>query len=191
VNEPNALVLRVAALKSVKDYVCDQYDDARAELDKAMNEGDRLTARSPLDGGKLGTVTKTEPKPSARVSDEQALVDWLAEHYPEALVVRYKVVASEEQLRRLLFEHAPELLSQYRRPDPEMVRELLANAANFGQPVGPSGEADVPGVVVETGPPVVRCNTTPQSLSAVLALIRAEQMGLDGVIRELASEVEQ
>jgi hypothetical protein len=185
------LVLRVAALKAIKDFTEAEYDKARGEMAAAMNPGDRLTARSPLDGSKLGAVSMTDPKVTSRVADQAALTDWLFEHYPATVTVGYEVSATDEELRRVLFEHAPHLLRKVRRVDPETVRELRANAVALGAPVGPGGEADVPGLVVESASPTVRCNSTDTALPAVMELIRAERMGIDGVIRRQLTPEEQ
>jgi hypothetical protein len=179
------LVLRVGALKAIKEYVNVAYDQAREEIAAVMRRGDRLTARSPLDDTKIGSVSLTDPKPVARVSDMAALTVWLVENYPDLVADVYEVNATDEQVRALVFEHKPEWLTRKQRVDPRVLQQIRERSATAGEAVGPTGELDVPGVAVETPAPVVTCRPTADALDAVAALIRADRLGLDGVIRSL------
>jgi hypothetical protein len=179
------LVLRVGALKAIKDYAVTAYDKAREEVADVMRRGDRLTVRSPLDDTKIGSVSLTDPKPVARVSDMSVLTAWLVENYPDLVTDAYEVNATDEQIRALVFEHRPEWLTRKQRVDPRVVQQIRERSAAAGVAVGPTGEADVPGVVVETPEPVVTCRPTPDALDVVAALIRADRLGLDGVIRSI------
>lgn len=178
------LALRVAALKVVKEFTAGKYEEARAEIAKTMGRGDRLMARSPLDDSKIGAVSMSDPKPTAKVTNESALMAWLAQHYPEHIHNGYEINATTEQVTRVLFEHAPHLLQKVRRIKPDVLSSITKASAALGQPVGPGGEADVPGITVETPDPVVSCKPADDSaLTAVMDLIRAERLGIDGVVR--------
>jgi hypothetical protein len=179
------LALKVGALKAIKDYATAAYDQAREEIAEAMRRGDRLTARSPLDDSKIGSVSMTDPKPVARVSDMTALTAWLSENYPDLVTDSYEVNATTDQITALVFEHRPEWLHRKQRVDPRIVQQIRERSAAVGAPVGPMGEADVPGIAVETSDPVVSCKSAPGALDAVAALIRADRIGLDGVARAL------
>lgn len=181
------LILRVAALKAIKDYVETAYDEARAAAAAVMKRGARLPALSPLDDSKLGSVTMTEPKRTARISDMPALAERLLADYPDLVDEVYEVNATSEQIRKLVFEHRPEWLDRKRRPDPQVIQRIRALSAEAGAPVGPGGEADYPGITVETPESVVTCRSAPGALDSVAALIRAGVIGLDGVTRELPS----
>jgi hypothetical protein len=185
------LTLRVGALKAIKDYVNVAYDEAREAVAAVMRRGDRLTARSPLDDTKIGSVSMTDPKPVARVCDMPALAAWLSENYPDLVADVYEVTATEEQIRALVFEHRPEWLTRKQRVDPRIVQQIRERSAIVGAPAGPTGEADVPGIVVETPEPVVTCRPSADALDAVAALIRADRIGLDGVTRALPGTEEQ
>lgn len=65
----NQLVLQRAVLNQLQDV----HKEYRAALDSGMSEGDRLSAHTPH-GVKLGTVTKTSPKPTAVIADLHELV---------------------------------------------------------------------------------------------------------------------
>lgn len=185
-------VLKVAALKVVKEFTATRYDEAREEIAKLMTKGDRKTARSPLGDVKIGSVTLSDPKATASITDLDALTAWLKEHYPEHFVGGYEINATSEQLMRVLFEHAPELLRKVRRVDPKVLKELTTSAAALGSPVGPGGEADVPGITVETPAGVVSC--TPDKVAALPAieeLFRAGLLQLDGTVHAALPAAEE
>lgn len=179
------LVLRVAALKAIKDYVETAYDEARAEVANVLKRGARMPALSPIDDTKIGSVTMTEPKRTARISDADALAERLLEDYPDLVDEVYEVNATSEQIRRLVFEHRPEWLNKKQRIDPKVVQRIRALSAEAGAPIGPGGEAGYPGISVETPESVLTCRSAPGALDAVAALIRADRIELDGITREL------
>lgn len=178
------LAVRVASLKVISDYTKARYDEARAEADQAMNAGDRLMARSPIDSAKIAPVVKTDPKPVARVTDEGHLTAWMAENYPEKVKAGYEVIGGDDEVIGVLFDHAPHLLRRKTVIKPEDLAELRRDSAAMGCPVGPGGEVDIPGLVVETPAPVVSCKPDPQTaLPAVMQLFRAGRLELDGTVR--------
>lgn len=65
----NQLVLQRAVLNQLQDV----HKEYRAALDSGMSEGDRLVAHTSA-GVKLGTVTKTSPKPAAVIADLHSLI---------------------------------------------------------------------------------------------------------------------
>lgn len=177
-------VLKVAALKVLLDYVKARYDEARTDLKGRLSKGDRLTARSPISDEKIGAVWLTDPERTASVVDKAALLSWVEENYPEHVMQRYHVTATDEQVRTLLFQHAPEWMD--RRPEVEgkFVAELLTAAADMGVPVGPGGEADVPGIAVKVREGVVTCRPVAEkALPLVLELHQTGVLGLDGTVR--------
>lgn len=176
------VIQRVAILKAISAYTKERYDAARAEAAKVMGEGDRTIARSPLDNSKLGAVYITDPDPVCRVTDQAVLTDWMIEHYPLLTEQGYEICGSEREVIDVLFEHAPHLLRQVRRIKPDDMRELRAGAVALGQPMGPGGEADVPGIEVERPPGVVACKPADTALHSVMALHRANRLLLDGTV---------
>lgn len=171
-------------MKVLKDYVTAAYDEAREDLKGQLSKGDRLTARSPIRDEKIGSVWLTDPEYVARVVDPAALLSWVEMHYPEHVHRPYRVVASEEQIRTLLFEHAPDWLKREEAVRPAFVAELLKSAATMGVPVGPGGEADVPGIEVKVRDGVVTCRPDKEkALPLVLELHQAGVLDLDGTVR--------
>lgn len=185
----NDTVLRVAALKVLKDYVTAAYDEARDEMKTQLSKGDRLTARSPLNNEKIGAVWLTDPERVASVVDPAALLSWVEMHYPDKVHRPYRVTASEEQLRTLLFEHAPEWLVREEKVLPAFVAELLKLAAQVGEAVGPGGEMDVPGIAVKVRDGVVTCRPDKdKALPLVLELHQTGLLSLDGTVRREIGE---
>jgi hypothetical protein len=73
--------LRVAAWKYVYDYVRDQYGYARQLALEAMTPGDRKMARTP-EGDAIGSVTVVQNKPSPKVINERAFLEWVKASHP-------------------------------------------------------------------------------------------------------------
>lgn len=177
-------VLRVAALKVLKDYVTAAYDEAREEMKTRLSKGDRLTARSPLNDEKIGAVWLTDPERVASVADPAALLSWVEMHYPEKVHRPYRVVASEAQIETLLFQERPEWLVREEKVLPAFVAELLKLAAQVGEAVGPGGEMGVPGIAVKVREGVVTCRPDKdKALPLVLELHQSGVLSLDGTVR--------
>jgi hypothetical protein len=177
-------VLRVAALKVLKDYVTARYDEAREDMKAGLSKGDRLTARSPLNDEKIGAVWLTDPERVASVVDPAALLSWVEMHYPDKVHRPYRVTASPAQIETLLFQHAREWLVREEKVLPAFVAELLKLAAEVGEPVGPGGETDVPGIAIKVRDGVVTCRPDKdKALPLVLELHQTGVLSLDGTVR--------
>lgn len=176
-------LLPVAVLKVISEHTAERYKQVRADATESLGQGDRRIVRSPLDGTKLGAVYMTDPKPVASIGDEKALTDWMATTYPDRVESRYEIVGSEAEVIGALFEHAPRLLKRVTRLKSAARKELLSDATKLGQPVGPSGEADVPGLVVQQTDGYVACKPTDDALLAVYELITSGRVALDGTVR--------
>lgn len=174
------LALRVAVLKVLSEYMRDQYNLAREAMAAELGPGDRVVVRSPLDQTKIGPVYMTDPKPVAAVVDGPALVAWMQERYPESVETGYELGASTDAIVGVLFEHAPYLLREIRRVRPPVLAEIRQASAAMGCAVGPSGEADIPGVGVSTPDAVVVCRPSEHALLAVKDLFEEGRLELDG-----------
>jgi len=82
------LVLATAISHAIADRVTDIRDELRPEL----NAGDRTTAL--VDGVNVGAVQMTQTKPATKVVDYGALMVWVMEHNPTALVTPAPTVSS-------------------------------------------------------------------------------------------------
>jgi hypothetical protein len=179
----NELALNVASLKVLSDYATNAYNAAREEIAPTLGRGDRVQVRSPLDDVKIGPVWKTDPKPHADVVDGGALLAWFQEHHPELVGSTYVVSGTDAEVVDALFKFAPHLLKKSTAIKTEALRELRTNSVALGQPVGPDGEADVPGLVVRTPPPVVQCKPDPETaLVAVVQLVQDGRLDLHATL---------
>ncbi len=181
----DALVQRAAALKVISDFTKDRYDDTRGELAGLMHRGDRLISRSPLDESKIGAVYMTDPKPECRVTDGGALKEWMFANYPELCENGYEVIGSDKEVIGVVFEHAPHLLRRIRQVSADALRELRTAAVTLGQPMGPGGESEVPGLEVHVPDAVVACKPTDNALQSVMDLHREGRLQFDGTMKEL------
>lgn len=176
------LDLMVATLKVVSEVFSQRYDEARGEIAASMNRGDRRVARSPLDGSpKIGTVTFSDPKPVAQINDMPAFLAWVQEHYPERITRDFEIIGSHQEIAAVLFESAPHLLRPVVTVDPELVKQVRTESAKLGVPIGPAGEADIDGVVVDTPAAVVSCRPDENALAAVVDLFRTNRMSLESL----------
>lgn len=178
----NDLVLKVAAYKLLADHMKARYDLARAEIAARMARGDRLMAVTP-DGVKIAAVSKKDPKPVALVVDATALREWVAEYYPERLVEDLVFVDGvDEEIKEVLLVHAPHLVRQVRKADPDIVRAILAESSKRGVVVGPGGEVEIPGVEVQEREGVVACLPTEDAMPAVVEMLNRGEIDLFDVL---------
>lgn len=174
------LMQRLAALKVISDYTKERYDEARAEAAAVMQPGDRRQAHSPS-GEHIGAVSRSKPTPRAVVVDKAALTAWLSERYPAMIESGTVVNASDREILDLVFKHAPHLLKHTKRVKNDALAQLQADAIRLGVPMGPSGEADMPGIEVEMRDPVVSCLPDKDNgLLAVMEMVHNGRMFLDG-----------
>lgn len=99
---PRELALRLAALTVIADRVEVEREATRAAIVDALDAlgGDSVRAELP-DGTRIGKVSITAPKPSARVLDEDALAGWVAETHPTEVVWRVR-----EAYRKVILDRA-------------------------------------------------------------------------------------
>jgi len=176
------LALKIAALKLLSEYTKRCYDGARHEAARVMKRGERLVARSPIDDQKIAVIPMSDPSKVAEVVDEEALTDWLAEHYPDTVTSGYRIIGSQPEVIAVLFEHAPHLIKRCRAIQLEALHEIKRLSATLGEPVGPGGELDVPGLKVTTPDPVLSCRPAEGALDIIRDLHRRGVLDLDGTV---------
>jgi hypothetical protein len=180
------LMLRVAALKVLSEFTRNAYNEARSEATKVLNRGDRRQVYSPVDGSKIGPVSMSDPKDVSVVTDEAALTEWMAQRYPEHVESGYKILGGDREIISVLFAHAPHLLKRTQKVKRDVLMALHADAVKLGQPVGPGGEVDVPGLDVTRSEPVVSCRPDPETaLLAVMEMVHNNKLFIDGTQPEL------
>jgi len=83
------LALQEAALKNLADLIAGQLKETRAAMQEAMDTtgASRVAATLP-DGTKVGTISATEPKPTAVVVDEEKFRAWARERSEDNVTSR-------------------------------------------------------------------------------------------------------
>lgn len=120
------LSLRAALLQKLQDRVAKELKSARKELETALgNEGRRLLA---VDSYRLGTASVTKKR--ARVMATDALLDWVQSRYPDD-------VSEEVITTRTLSD--------------QFIAAVKRASESAGEPCGPGGELDIPGVSLVDG----------------------------------------
>jgi hypothetical protein len=125
-----ALALKSAALKALADTILARQKEVRAEMQQALTETGVGRVDAALPGGpKIGTISRSDPKPAAVVADEAAFRQWV------------KSIAPGEVTSRVVTEVRPAYAAA-----------LLAEMTAAGAPTWcdrETGEVhDVPGVEV-------------------------------------------
>jgi hypothetical protein len=163
-------LLRLATLAVVSGATRQLYNDAHGST--VLEAGSKVTVRSPIDGSRIGTVSMSDPDPKPRIADERAFAAWAETTYPDDVEWDFAVLGSHEQVAAVLYEHAPELVQRIAKVTPHLRARVLEDSAEHGVPVGPGGELDVPGVVMDQGVPSLRVSPAKGALPVVLQLVR-------------------
>lgn len=176
--------LRLIALAELRKAV--SAADKQARVDTGLERGDRKTVRHPLDSTlKLGTVTMTDPAPAARVSDQAKFTAWMQQHYPDHCREDTHVTGPTATVIEVLRRHAPHLLSTVVEVPDYATTEVLRLSEKAGQPCGPGGELDVPGIEVSESTPTLQVRSSPYAAAAITELWQSGALDLDGTVRAL------
>jgi uncharacterized protein (DUF2267 family) len=83
------LALESAALKALGDAIADRQKAVRALMQEALDTSgaSRVEAKLP-NGTKVATISRTEPKPAAIVTDTDKFLAWVREHSPANITSR-------------------------------------------------------------------------------------------------------
>lgn len=159
---PNELALAAIGWKLIEDRVKARRAEIAAQLAEAIDPGD--SKRPMVDGLQVGTVAYTLGKAShsAAIVDEDALVTWLlANDYADCVEMR--VTDAWKQ-------------------------RLLSQSQTSGMPVGPQGEAEVPGIVVNTTRSAPYVSVRPDKKHAVVLF---QQLLNQAATLALPTEIEE
>lgn len=152
--------MRAAVLKVLAERVTAAHKEAREEVQDAMETGDRVNPS--LNGTRLAAVTKTEARVTATVVDPDRFAHWCAVHHPTEVQTKTVVRSS-------------------------WVAAVLDASRRAGEPCGPDGTLDVPGIKVTVGEPGLSVRLTPEAEATVERLWRDGLIVLDGTVLELRS----
>ncbi|MFD3426054.1 hypothetical protein [Nocardia fluminea] len=120
-------IYRLALLSEFVKLAAQARNDLRAETFPRLPNGTKLTARHPRTGESLGTVSMSDPDPTAYVVDNAVFEAWVREQNPGELET-VRGFGDLAQVAAVLAEHAPHLLTET-RVIPESLRERALKAA--------------------------------------------------------------
>lgn len=137
--------IRALALASMRQRIEAEEKLVRAEFSVALLAGTTLRFRSPVDDTPLGAVLRTDPKTEWRITDREALLDHLAEFPGCVETATYVAVPSaglvrldaQDELYRVLLEHAPRMLIEQNEVTQEAIDAAVAQSKATGEPAAP------------------------------------------------------
>lgn len=132
-NEPLAPEVEALALAELAKRVKSRTDAVKATFSQRYPDGHKDTFR--VDGMKLGSVYRSDPDPKWQVTDWAVLHAHLRE-FPGNVETIYEI-SDETQAVAYLAEHAPHLLVELTRVNPEAVTAALEQSAATGTPAAP------------------------------------------------------
>lgn len=187
--DPRAAAARLTFLTALVDLAKAELAKQRAAAADVMEPGEAHPVRTPA-GEMLARVRMSNPQPvkTARITDHVALTEWIGREYPERIVVTPTVSDRTADVLAVLSEHAPHLVQLSTSVPEWATTEIVAASRKAGEPVGPGGELDVPGIVVETTvgePSVSVAEKAADFLLLVQGLAASGRLTLDGTLREL------
>lgn len=142
---------------------------------KSLVPEERIAAVSPVDGTVLGTITRTNPKPVAKVDDMAELMAHVQETSPEELRDVDYISGSDEEVLKALKETHQHLVSQRVEITEQHLNFLLKKAAG-------SKTFRPPGINVETPVGTVNIYPADDADEAFQAVIKARAVELDGSV---------
>lgn len=125
--QPNManLALEETALKTVIDAFTARLKEVRADMQAAMDTTgvSRLEATLP-DGTKVGTVSLTNPKPTATVTDPDLFLQWVRTHSPANITTRLVTEVRPAYTTALLAEMTAAGVTEVADRDTGVVEEV-------------------------------------------------------------------
>jgi hypothetical protein len=83
------LALEEAALKTLADAVLDRLKEVKTAMQEALTEGGVKTVEASLpDGTKVATISRSDPKPAAVVTDDKAFLEFVRTYSPHNVTSR-------------------------------------------------------------------------------------------------------
>jgi len=178
--DKDQVALGMLALKHAMDRIMPAQQELRARANELLKKKERIPIE--LDGETVGVITKSSPKKKARVWHDASFMAWVRETYPEQIDT-VSFVENMPAAIEVLEKHAPDLVVYREQVAETFTKYLLAIAENIGTAVGPGGELEVPGIVVDT--PDGNTSVIPDKQNAYLIeqLFRDGRVSLDGAVR--------
>lgn len=178
---------RLAILSGIADIAKAAVTDQRALAGQVMEPGDAHALRHPVTGAKLARVRMSDPKPAAVVVDRKAVEEWIRANDPAKVQVRQQIAPGRDaEVLAVLAKHAPGLVDLVSSVPDYAVEEIVKLSTKAGQPIGPGGELDIPGIEMRTPTGSVSVGEKADDwLDQLRGLVMAGRVGIDGSVREL------
>lgn len=188
---PRLAAFEFAVTKAIADHAASRMKTLRERAVEAFIPSDRIPVVSPIDRRRhIATVSATDPKPEAVVTDRDELTAWFFEHYDERCEDVEKLVGSTAQVIAALRQYAPadvvdQLITVDRIVPDYEISNLLTRSAGSGKPIGPGGEIDdqaPPGVEVRERDWSMQVRLADDAIPHILELWRAgriDPLGID------------
>lgn len=122
------LAIRTVVLRRLQEQISRAYDNAKQELAKELGPEGRKVAE--LDGHRLATTWVTKRRVQIRT---ELLLPWVEELYPDEIITEMVPAVVKTSVRDSFVE---------------AIRRATERA---GEPCGPGGELDIPGVSLADG----------------------------------------
>jgi hypothetical protein len=175
VSEEREMALGLVVTQWVADRVAPGIAAIRENGKKHLVPGESIAAVSPIDGAVLGSITRTKPKPVAKVTDMAALMAHVQDTNPEELRDIDYISGSDEEVLAALKDSHPHLVKQRVEVSEQHLSFVLKKAAG-------SKDYRPPGVEVSTPTGTVNIYPADDADEAIQAVIRARVVDLDGSV---------
>lgn len=164
--DTSVLVARLTILTDLAKVIKANGDVYRRELNGRMPAGSKLTGFDPRDETiTLGTVSRSNPKPTPVVVDRAAFEAWCLLHYGDK-VETWLEFGPPEEVGAVLAEHAPHLVTIHRSLPGEVAEEALKRA----------GIEQIPGTERRLERPELSVRTTAQARQVVRELLASSPL---------------
>lgn len=165
------LAYKIVLLKKLADMVLAELDHAKQIAALQYPKGTSIPARGDEDV-KLGRVSKTDPKPVAKVVDQAALEEWIRTEFPDKLDTRVELADMGELLAFLKDSGRTDLYTEVQEVPAHLFKQAEALAVR-GRPV--------PGIELRRPPGVMQVRTEIAAEYVVRQLLAGSPVPLLGI----------
>lgn len=162
------LANRIVLLKTLLDLLTAEFRDAKELAAQRYLKGASIPARTDTDL-KLGKVSKSDPKPTVTVVDEQVFDAWIRAEYPDKLHMDVEITDLAQVLAILVELDRHDLIKQS-YVVPEWLRSNMLAAALTGR--------EIPGLTVTRPAGVVSATSGPAAEQLVRRLLSGSPVQL-------------
>jgi hypothetical protein len=165
------LAVRAVLLKTLADLVNAEFRTVKALAAEQFPKGASIPARTAKDQGdvKLGKLSKSDPKPTAQVTNIAEFEGWLRHKFSDKLEPRV-ILGEPSEICAVLQDHGHDDLYSIEEVIPDWLRNEWVTKAAGGE--------KVPGVTVSTPDGVVQARAEAAAKALVVELLSASPVPL-------------